>query len=101
MPHFRWSLLFPFLLIVHLDAPASYAEDAIAPTLARADANGATLWYDIRHLGLEGEGWTETKAPFDRLPARAEGVVRAAIWNLRRQSAGLCVRFMSDAPTIE
>ena len=67
---------------------------------ARADEKRAILWYDIRPLGLEGQGWKETKAPFDRLPAKAEGVVRPPVWGLSRNSAGLAVRFRSDSPSI-
>ncbi|WP_336519680.1 SGNH/GDSL hydrolase family protein [Planctellipticum variicoloris] len=57
-------------------------------------------WMDVKELGLEGQGWTDTKAPYDRLPARAEGKVRDAVWNLSRHSAGLCVRFVTDSPKI-
>src|SRR5687768_16237108 len=58
------------------------------------------LWYDLKQLDLEGKGWTDTKAPYDRLPAKAEGVVRDAVWGLSRHSAGLCVRFVTDASAI-
>src|SRR4051812_11643251 len=57
-------------------------------------------WFDIRKFGVEGQGWKDTKAPFDRLPSRAEGVVREPVWNLSRQSAGLAVRFVTAADTI-
>lgn len=57
-------------------------------------------WMDVKELGLEGQGWTDTKAPYDRLPARAEGKVRDAVWSLSRHSAGLCVRFVTDSPKI-
>ncbi len=57
-------------------------------------------WTDIRKLGLEGQGWRDTKAPFDRLPARAEGKVRDAVWSLSRHSAGMHVRFITDATNI-
>lgn len=55
---------------------------------------------EIRQLGLEGQGWRDTKEPFDRLPARAEGRVREPVWSLSRHSAGMQVRFMTDAPEI-
>ena len=58
-------------------------------------------WIDIRTLGIEGQGWTDTAKPFDRLPARAEKLVRPAVWNLSRHSTGLCVRFLTDAPAID
>ena len=59
-----------------------------------------TRWQDVRDLTIEGKGWTDTKVFFDRLPAKAEGVVRGEVWNLSRDSAGLCVRFATDASTI-
>ena len=30
-------------------------------------------WHDLRTLTLEGQGWTDTRADYDRLPARAAG----------------------------
>ena len=65
-----------------------------------AESASALIWTDIRELGVAGQGWTDTKAPYDRLPAKAEGKVRAAVWNLSRHSAGLCVRFVTDASEI-
>jgi hypothetical protein len=57
-------------------------------------------WFDIRDLGVEGQGWRDTENPYDRLPARAKAIVRPPVWDLSRHSAGLCVRFMTDAPSI-
>ena len=57
-------------------------------------------WFDARALCLEGKGWSDTKQFYDRLPARAEGVVRAPVWSLSHDSAGMCVRFTTDATTI-
>src|SRR5262245_14963169 len=74
--------------------------DVLDASLAKADADGSLLWYDLKHLALEGKGWPDTKAPYDRLPARAEGTVREPVWNLSRHSAGMCVRFVTDAPTL-
>jgi hypothetical protein len=68
--------------------------------LGASPATNDIAWTDIRTLGVEGQGWAETKAPFDRLPAKAEGVVRDAVWNLSRHSAGMHVRFVTDAKTI-
>ena len=66
-----------------------------------ASAGGDGLrWRDIREFGVEGRGWTDTKAFYDRLPARAEGVVRPAVWSLSHHSAGMCVRFTTDATAI-
>lgn len=74
--------------------------EAIDPAKAIAEAGSDSLWYDLRLLDVEGRGWTETAAFYDRLPARAEGIVREPVWNLSRNSAGLCVRFVTEATTI-
>jgi hypothetical protein len=78
-------------------APAARPQTpaAAAPTPAPA-----LTWTDIRELGVEGRGWTATKDYYDRLPAKAEGTVREPVWNLSRDSAGMCVRFVSDATEI-
>jgi hypothetical protein len=60
-----------------------------------------TRWVNVRELDVEGKGWTDTKSFLERLPAKAEGVVRAPVWELSRDSAGLVVRFTSDATTIQ
>ena len=57
-------------------------------------------WIDIRDFGVEGKGWTNTKRYFDRLPGKAEGLVRDPVWNLSRHSAGMCVRFVTDSVDI-
>mgnify|MGYP006422574575 FL=1 len=57
-------------------------------------------WFDVKEIGVEGKGWNNTKRYFDRLPAKAEGVVREPVWNLSRHSAGMCVRFVTDSPNL-
>jgi hypothetical protein len=91
------SALFVFLLAANIRA----ADDTLPPEKAKADPRGDLLWYDVRDLGVEGKGWTQTRAPFDRLPAKAEGVVRAPVWGLSRHAAGLCVRFRTDATALQ
>ena len=49
---------------------------------------------------MEGRGWSKTERYFDRLPAAAHGKVRDAVWNLSRHSAGMLVRFATNAPDI-
>lgn len=68
----------------------------IALTLAAQDVR----WYDAQHLGIEGQGWRDTKHPYDRLPAKAEGVVRPPVWSLSHDSAGMQVRFSTAAPSV-
>ena len=57
-------------------------------------------WHNVQDWGVEGKGWDDTERYFDRLPARAKGKVRDAVWNLSRDSAGMLVRFETDAPVI-
>jgi hypothetical protein len=57
-------------------------------------------WIDARQIGLEGRGYADTEQPYDRLPADARGKVSDAVWTLQRHSAGLCVRFRTEAPEI-
>lgn len=57
-------------------------------------------WHDVREWGVEGKGFADTDKYYDRLPARAQGVVRSAVWNLSRHSAGMMVRFRTDATEI-
>ncbi|WP_423735983.1 SGNH/GDSL hydrolase family protein [Chitinophaga caseinilytica] len=50
---------------------------------------------------LEGQAWPkQVKDPYDRLPAKAEGVVRPAVWYLSNNSAGMSLRFHSNSPEI-
>jgi lysophospholipase L1-like esterase len=70
-----------------------------AQTMSNA-ATVKTLWTDIRQFGVEGRGWDDTKSFYDRLPAKAERLVRKPVWDLSRNSAGLCVRFVTDATEI-
>ena len=61
---------------------------------------GGLQWYDARELTVEGKGWSDTKQFYDRWPARAEGTVRGAVWSLGQDSAGLAIRFVTDATAI-
>ena len=50
---------------------------------------------------IEGRIWdTELEEAYDRLPRKAKGVVRDAVWNLSKHSAGLMIRFRSNAEEI-
>jgi len=75
---------------------------AIAGSLAAvaADTAPSLRWFDARDLTVEGKGWTNTQAFFDRYPAKAEQMVRPPVWNLSHDSAGIAVRFITDAPAI-
>jgi len=103
---------FAFLaLIVSLAMAASAQDDPLAALTALDDTlivdrtpvgEAEVAWYDARTLTLEGRGWGEADlaSPYDRLPARAKDLVPEAVWNLSHNAAGVCVRFVSDSPTL-
>lgn len=50
---------------------------------------------------LEGQAWPkDVKNYYDRLPAKAEQTVRKAVWDLSRNSAGLSIKFKTNATEI-
>jgi lysophospholipase L1-like esterase len=86
------QVLIVFFFIISMNVPLALAVSPIS-----INTNDFTAWFDIRQLDVEGRGWNDTKDFYDRLPAKAEGVVRKPVWDLSRNSAGICVRFVSDA----
>ncbi len=95
-----WSLCWLVALSV---LPSSvFAIEKLAPEKGTADPEKSLIWYDIRQLGVEGQGWAaaDLKSPYDRLPAKAEGKAPASVWGLSHDSTGLAVRFVTDAKTI-
>lgn len=88
-----------FLACLLLIGLASVTEAAETSTVSpRVDAGIA--WYDVSQWGVEGKGWADTTRYYDRLPAKAEGVVRGPVWSLSRHSAGMAVLFETDASKI-
>ena len=92
----RWS----WVACVTICAWIGLSGESHAQTKLVSQEQEGLRWFDARQLGVEGQGWTENKSPYDRLPAKAEGKVRDAVWGLSRDSAGMCVRFVTDATTI-
>jgi lysophospholipase L1-like esterase len=60
---------------------------------------GAYEWVDVREW-VEGKGFTDTEGDYDRLPARAKGVVRPPVWYLSKDSAGMSVGFEAETPAV-
>ena len=57
-------------------------------------------WVDGDTLDVEGRAFEDRSSPWDRLPAKAESIVRPPVWGNSRHSAGIAIRFISDSPTI-
>lgn len=76
----------------------------LTTTLAVAQTTPPISWWkpsDSKFPVIDGQAWSaEMRDTIQRFPPRAEPLVRKAVWNLSRQSAGLSIRFVSDAPQI-
>jgi len=67
------------------------------------EATSYTWWNPAKDnvAVIEGQAWPkEIKNLYDRLPARAEKTVRAAVWELSNNAAGLLIRFKTNSPEI-
>ena len=69
---------------------------APAPTTEATELD----WHDAKKFTVEGLGFKDLKSPYDRLPLRAENVVRPEVWGLSRNTSGVLVRFNADSKTI-
>ncbi len=76
----------------------------VITTSAVAQTTPVLSWWkpsDSPFPVMDGQAWSaEMRDTIQRFPPRAEASVRKAVWNLSRQSAGLSIRFVSDAPQI-
>ncbi|HIG86209.1 MAG TPA: hypothetical protein EYQ25_04125 [Planctomycetes bacterium] len=72
----------------------------VVSPLSSQDDDDGMQWIALHDLTVEGQGWSDVESPFDRLPARAKGVVRGVVWALSQDSAGICARFTTDATEI-
>lgn len=70
---------------------------APAPT---APAPPPLAWTDFSNLEISGRAFNDTPSIYNRLPAAAKSTVRGAVWDLSLDSAGLSVRFETNAPEI-
>ena len=73
------------------------------PAMGVNKAAAANLdWHDVTTWGAEGRILPVQKRLhwFDRLPSSAQGNVTSNVWNLSRDSAGMMVRFKTDATSI-
>lgn len=86
----RYNILFALLLLLTL--------------IYGADMYAQTDWYnplEDSSLPVQGRCWNEeTGKNYARLPLRAKGNVRSPLWNLSRHSAGIYLKFYTDAPEI-
>ena len=72
----------------------------VSPVLQGQEETG-TIWRIPAPEHVEGQAWTdEISAPYSRLPKKAEALVRKEVWDLSKHSAGLSIRFVTNASEI-
>lgn len=71
---------------------------AVAAPVAAAEP--VIVWRAAATLTVEGKGWNDTEAFYHRLPAHAKSQVIESVWWLSTNSAGMAVRFVTDARQI-
>lgn len=76
--------------------------EKLDPNFAAPTLDNDTAWYDLRALAIEGRAWADEPRDheYHRFPARAKGNVPEVVYNLAACSAGVYVRFTSDATNI-
>lgn len=79
---------------------AGAATHALLPGASPLGWPRELTWADVGDWPIEGRAFAQRAATYDRLPARAEKVVRKKVWELSRQSAGMILRFASDSPEL-
>lgn len=94
-----WLRVCPLICLLASAAILHAADQPV--TDFTTDSKDKTHWFDVKNLDVEGKGWTETESFYDRLPQKAKGVVRPPVWSLSKHSAGIAVRFVTDATTIK
>lgn len=93
------------LLLSGVAISAASPQDAPPPANADlgvdTEAQPAIVWHDVTQWGIEGRGYDDVAAYFDRLPVRAQPVVRDKVWDLSLHTTGMAVRFSTDATRID
>ena len=92
----RIKLLFMLFLVILLSQLS--INTVIAESSSTTDSN--YVWHDCSNLRIEGKGWTDTYSCYDRLPKKAEEIVTKNVWELGNNSAGLYIRFNTDAESL-
>ena len=105
MKLFRILPVLLFTAFGFAEEPAPKAPGTSLPDSAKGDNPAAAdnlAWHDVTTWGVEGREWADMERLrwFDRFPAVAEKTVTEAVWKLSRDSAGMMVRFKTDATAI-
>jgi hypothetical protein len=104
-PHVTLAAAFLTLATPIAAAPPPKAEPQSAPAKldpasASRVADSPLLWYDASNLRVEGKGWRDTPGFYARLPQRAKDFATSQVWTLSANTAGICLRFVTDSTTV-
>lgn len=80
--------------------PIAFVLAVIFATLQSQAIAEDLMWHDATSLEIEGRGWANTAGPYDRLPDSAQSKVSKGAWGLSKNSAGVCIRFVTDAAAV-
>lgn len=72
----------------------------LSDQLAVTKEGSELSWFDAKNLRVEGKGWTDTTGSYDRLPARAESFATDKVWGLSKNTASVCIHFVSNSREI-
>lgn len=73
-------------------------------TLAVLAAQAQMVWHDPMQAAesvMQNQAFVEEIQGYARLPKRAEGKVRDAVWSLAQHSAGVMIAFYTTSPDVE
>ena len=76
----------------------------LALTLVVVAAEAQMVWYDPMQAAgnvMQNQAFVEEIRGYARLPKRAQGEVRDAVWSLAQNSAGEMIAFYTNSPDVE
>ena len=73
---------------------------AFRPLVPEPATEENLIFHNVEEWGVEGKGWPGVERYYDRLPAKAKGLVPDPVWDLGHHSAGMLTRFETDATEI-
>ena len=77
---------------------------SLALTLAVVVVQAQMVWYDPMQAAgnvMQNQAFVEEIHGYARLPKRAQGEVRDAVWSLAQNSAGEMIAFYTNSPDVE
>nr|HPH52735.1 SGNH/GDSL hydrolase N-terminal domain-containing protein [Bacteroidales bacterium] len=73
---------------------------ALIPVLVWGQKASDLVYTDARELMLINQGFDNTELYYSRLPLDMKDAIRKAVWDLGLNSAGLAIRFSTNAKAI-